>query len=132
MGHPAQQRARRLWFAGRKQAGNRETSGGRRLSRGRRARMIMIAGCGAAAIALVAAACSSSGSSSSSGGTKVAGGTATYALPPSVTPNYIFPITNSTYFSIANLAYLQYFLVPPAVLVRQRHPADAQPLPQPG
>ena len=54
-GHPAQQRARRLWFTGRKQAGNQATPGGRRPSRGRRARMTMIAGCGAAAIALVAA-----------------------------------------------------------------------------
>ena len=111
-GHPAQQRARRLWFAGRKQAGNQATPGGRRPGRGRRARMTMIAGCGAAAIALVAAACSSSGSSSS-GGTKVAGGIATYALPPSVTPNYIFPMTNSTYISVSNTAYLQYLLYRP-------------------
>jgi peptide/nickel transport system substrate-binding protein len=61
---------------------------------------------------LVAAACSGS-NNSSSGGTKVAGGTAVYALPPSVTPNYIFPMTSSTYFSVANTAYLQYFLYRP-------------------
>ncbi len=111
-GHPAQQRGRRLWFSGRKQCGNRERASGRRLGRGHRVRMITIAACGAAAIALVGAACGSSGSSSS-GGTKVAGGTASYALPPSVTPNYIFPFTNSTYFSTSNLAYLQYLLYRP-------------------
>ena len=111
-GHPAQQRARRLWFTGRTQAGNQETAGGRRPGRGRRGRMTMIAGCGAAAIALVAAACGSSGSSSS-GGTKVAGGTASYALPPATTPNYIFPFSNSTYFSVVNISYLQYFLYRP-------------------
>ena len=111
-GHPAQQRARRLWFTGRTQAGNQATPGERRPGRGRRGRMTMIAGCGAAAIALVAAACGSSGSSSS-GGTKVAGGTASYALPPATTPNYIFPMTNSTYISASNTAYLQYFLYRP-------------------
>ena len=67
-----------------------------------------------------------------SGGTKAAGGTATYALPPSTTPNYIFPLTNSTYFSVANICVPAVLPVPPAVLVRQRHPAHPQPLPQPG
>ncbi len=111
-GHPAQQRARRLWFTGRMQAGNQATPGGRRPGRGRRARMITIAGCGAAAIALIAGACSSSGSSSS-GGTKVAGGTASYALPPATTPNYIFPFSNSTFFSVVNISYLQELLYRP-------------------
>ncbi len=111
-GHPQQQRARRLWFTGRTQAGNQEIPGGRRPGGGHRARMTMIAGCGAAAIALVAAACGSGGGSSS-GGTKEAGGTATYALPPSTTPNYIFPFANSTYFSVANISYLQDFLYRP-------------------
>ena len=112
-GHPELQRARRPWFTGRTQAGNQKAPGGRRPSRGRRARMTTIAGCGAAAIALVAAACGSSGSSNSGGGTKVTGGTASYALPPSVTPNYIFPFSNSTYFSVANLSYLQELLYRP-------------------
>ncbi len=111
-GHPQQQRARRLWFTGRTQAGNQEIPAGRRPGGGHRARMTMIAGCGAAAIALVAAACGSGGSSSS-GGTKEAGGTATYALPPSTTPNYIFPFANSTYFSVSNISYLQEFLYRP-------------------
>ena len=112
-GHPEQQRARRLWFTGRKHARTQETPGGRRRGRGRQARMIMIAGCGAAAIALVAAACDSSGSSSSPGSTKVAGGVVTYALPPSTTPNYIFPMTSSAYLGVANNAYLQYLLYRP-------------------
>ncbi len=81
--------------------------------------------CGAAALAVVAAACSSSpGSSTSSssatatatasaGQTKVAGGVATYALPPSTTPNYIFPFTSSTYISIVNLNYFSFLLYRP-------------------
>ncbi len=112
-GHPEQQRGRGLWFTGRKRAGNQDAPGGQRPSRGRQARMATIAGCGAAAIALVVGACGSSGSSSSSGGTKEAGGVATYALPPSTTPNYIFPMSNSTYFSVSNISYLQDFLYRP-------------------
>jgi peptide/nickel transport system substrate-binding protein len=61
---------------------------------------------------MIAAACGGSGGSSS-GGTKVAGGVATYALPPSTTPNYIFPVMNSTYFSVSNYSYLQYLLYRP-------------------
>ena len=58
---------------------------------------------GAAALAVVAAGCGgSSGSSSSTGTTKVKGGTAVYALPPSTMPNYIFPFTSSAYFSVNN------------------------------
>jgi peptide/nickel transport system substrate-binding protein len=112
-GHPEQQRARGLRFFGRRLAEGRDTSQSRAASRGHRARKVLIAGCGAAAIAMVAAACGGGGGSSSSGGTKVSGGVASYALPPSVTPNYIFPMTNSTYISVANTAYLQYFLYRP-------------------
>ncbi len=70
---------------------------------------------GAAALALVAAGCGGSGSSSSSssGGTKEKGGTATYALPPSSTPNYIFPYTSSADFSVVNASYLQDLLYRP-------------------
>ncbi|MGD0559311.1 MAG: ABC transporter substrate-binding protein [Streptosporangiaceae bacterium] len=72
---------------------------------------------GAAALILLAAACGSSGSggssSTSTGGTKVSGGTATYALPPSVTPNYIFPFDSSTYFSVSNSQYFQYLMYRP-------------------
>jgi peptide/nickel transport system substrate-binding protein len=111
-GHPEQQRGRGLWFTGRNRAGNHDAPGGQRPIRGRQARMATIAGCGAAAIALVVGACGSSGSSSS-GGTKVAGGVATYALPPSTTPNYIFPMASSTYFSVANISYLQDYMYRP-------------------
>ncbi len=100
--HPEQQRARGLWF------GIRAAGRGRRTRLARRA---LITACGAALIASVAAACGSS--NGPSGGTKVSGGTATYALPPSTTPNYIFPMANSTYFSVVNLSYLQYFLYRP-------------------
>jgi len=60
-----------------------------------------------AAVALVAAGCSSSGGSSTGAGsgTKVKGGTAVYALPPSTTPNYIFPFTSPAYISVVNANY---------------------------
>src|SRR5690348_8480907 len=60
-----------------------------------------------AAVALVAAGCSSSGGSSTgaASGTKVKGGTAVYALPPSTTPNYIFPFTSPAYISVVNANY---------------------------
>jgi peptide/nickel transport system substrate-binding protein len=86
---------------------------------GGRARKGLAAG-GAAALVLAAAACGSSGSGSGSGsngagsgGTKVQGGTATYALPPNVVPNYIFPFDSSTYFSTANSQYFQYLMYRP-------------------
>src|SRR5579859_7272022 len=56
-----------------------------------RGRMTMAVGGGVVALALVAAGCSSSSNSSGGGtsaGTKVKGGTAVMALPPSTTPNY--------------------------------------------
>ena len=79
---------------------------------GRRARVARIAGCGVAAIALMVTACTN-GDSPSTGGTKVQGGTAIYALPPSPPPNYIFPMASGTYFNVANVAHLQYFLYRP-------------------
>jgi len=76
-----------------------------RRARRLRGRMTMAVGSGVVALALVAAGCSSSSSSNggSQAGTKVKGGTAVYALPPSTTPNYIFPFTSSAYISIYNL-----------------------------
>ncbi len=69
---------------------------------------MLAAGAGAAALALVAAACSSGSSSgSTAGGTPVTGGTAVFAMPPSATPNYIFPYSDSTYISTINIFYLQ-------------------------
>jgi peptide/nickel transport system substrate-binding protein len=87
--------------------------------RRRRARGLLAVACGAAAIALTAAACSSSGSSSNGGaaatptGTPVTGGTATFALPPSTVPNYIFPFDSSTFFSVTNSEDFQYLLYRP-------------------
>jgi peptide/nickel transport system substrate-binding protein len=79
---------------------------------------VLTAACGAAAIAVTAAACGSSGgggtgTSGSSAGTKVSGGTATYALPPSNTPNYIFPFSSSTYFSVVNAEDFQHLMYRP-------------------
>jgi peptide/nickel transport system substrate-binding protein len=83
-------------------------------SRSRLRRRMLAVSAGAAVLALVAAGCSSGGSSSSATGTtKVKGGTAVYALPPSVTPNYIFPYTSSAYISVSNTAYLEYQLYRP-------------------
>jgi peptide/nickel transport system substrate-binding protein len=67
-----------------------------------------------AAVALAAAACSSSGSSSpssSSSGTPISGGTASVALPPGVTYNWIFPfyaITNASVYNNEQFQFLMY------------------------
>ena len=84
----------------------------------RRPRVILAAACGAAAIALTAAACGSgggggNGASAPTGGTPISGGTATFALPPSTTPNYIFPFTSSTFFSVTNAETFQYLMYRP-------------------
>src|SRR5580692_7899625 len=60
-----------------------------------------------AAAALLAAACSSSSGTSASGGKAVTGGTATFAEPPGVTPNYIFPMLTGAYYSVANIEQFQ-------------------------
>jgi peptide/nickel transport system substrate-binding protein len=73
---------------------------------------MLAVGVGVAALAAAAAGCSSDGSSAS-GGTAVKGGTAVYALPPSTTPNYIFPFVSSAYISDANIFYLQALLYRP-------------------
>jgi peptide/nickel transport system substrate-binding protein len=59
------------------------------------------------AIVLLVSACGSSGSSGSSGGTPVSGGTATFAEPPGTTPNYIFPMLTTAYYSVANIEQFQ-------------------------
>jgi peptide/nickel transport system substrate-binding protein len=67
-------------------------------------------GAALAVAALLASACSSGGSgssSASSGGTPVAGGTVTFAEPPGVTPNYIFPMLTGAYYSVANIEEFQ-------------------------
>src|ERR1700733_12181869 len=91
-------------------------------TRRRRARGLLAVACGAAAIAITAAACGSSGTSSAggassstapTGSTPIKGGTATYALPPSNVPNYIFPFTSSSDFSVSNSQYFQYLMYRP-------------------
>src|SRR6516164_3070779 len=80
-----------------------------------RGRMTMAVGGGVVALALVAAGCSSSSSttSGSSAQTKVKGGTAVYALPPSTTPNYIFPFTSPAYISVVNANYFTHLIYRP-------------------
>src|ERR1043165_5200210 len=79
---------------------------GNRRARRLRGRMTIAVGASAVALALIAAGCSSSssncGGGGTSAGTKVKGGTAVWAEPPSTTPNYIFPFTSSAYISVIN------------------------------
>ena len=87
-------------------------------ARGGRARKALAACCAAALVIAAAAACGSSSSSGAGGtsapaGARQAGGTATYALPPSTVPNYIFPFSSSTYFSVVNAEYFQYLMYRP-------------------
>jgi hypothetical protein len=75
--------------------------------------------CCAAAFALVTVACSSNsastgpGNATPSGGTKIQGGTATWAELPSAPPNYIFPFVSGTYSSTANISEFQYLMYRP-------------------
>lgn len=64
-------------------------------------------GIAAAALALAASACSSSSGPGTAGGQPVSGGTATFAEPPGVTPNYIFPMLTGAYYSVANIEQFQ-------------------------
>jgi len=67
-----------------------------------------------ATAALLAAACSSSSPPpSSSGGTKVTGGTATWAEPPGSPPNWIWPFTPITNYSIYNSQSFQWLMYRP-------------------
>jgi peptide/nickel transport system substrate-binding protein len=81
-------------------------------------RKTLAAVCGAVVLAAIASACGSStgsgaGATSAPPGARVSGGTATYALPPSTVPNYIFPFDSSTYFSVVNSEYFQYLMYRP-------------------
>lgn len=73
---------------------------------------------GAAALLLTACGAGSSSSTAASGGappatgptpvgSKVSGGTVSVALPPAVTPNWIFPLAGLAYFSVYNISDLQ-------------------------
>ena len=93
--------------------------------RRRRTRAALAAACGAVVLAVTAAACGGSGGTTGgasagngsvnapTGGTPQNGGTATFALPPSTTPNYIFPFSSSTYFSVVNAENFQYLMYRP-------------------
>jgi peptide/nickel transport system substrate-binding protein len=67
---------------------------------------------GAGVVAMIASGCASTtGSGSSSGGTPIKGGTATVALPPSTTYNWIFPfydIANSSSYDDEQFQWLMY------------------------
>jgi peptide/nickel transport system substrate-binding protein len=71
---------------------------------------------GAVVLALAAAGCAGSGSSSSSGNTRVKGGTAVWAEPPSLPPSYIFPFMNAANESNVNLFDFQYLMYRPLYL----------------
>jgi peptide/nickel transport system substrate-binding protein len=68
-----------------------------------------------AVAALLVAACSSSGSSAPSGksGTPVSGGVATFALPPSAVPDWIFPFIDSAHSSVDNRNQFDYLMYRP-------------------
>jgi peptide/nickel transport system substrate-binding protein len=77
-----------------------------------RAGAVLAVACGAAAITLTAA-CGGSGTSDLTDGTAVAGGTATFALPPSAIPSYIFPVESGSHSSAVNRQDLQYLMYRP-------------------
>jgi len=70
-----------------------------------------------AVVVTVLAACGGGGSSSTNGGgnggTKLVGGTATWAEAPQATPNYIFPFAQFADFSVANLTQFQELMYRP-------------------
>jgi peptide/nickel transport system substrate-binding protein len=86
--------------------------------RRRSGRRLFAAFCGAAALAITAAACGGSGggagaNSTPTGGKPVKGGTATFALAPNSAPNYIFPFTSASNFSVYNAEEFQYLMYRP-------------------
>ncbi|MHB8243977.1 MAG: ABC transporter substrate-binding protein [Acidimicrobiales bacterium] len=74
-----------------------------------------------AAAALALSACGSSPSSTPTSKTTTTvapahfyhGGTVQWALPPQVAPNYIFPFSSLSYFSVTNLTQFQYLMYRP-------------------
>jgi len=77
------------------------------------ARRRVALGCvGLLTVALAAAGCGSH-NRSGAGNTPRNGGTATYALPANVTPNYIFPFSPGVDFTVVNLDNLQMLMYRP-------------------
>ncbi len=66
----------------------------------------------AAMLVLAAAGCTG-GQSTPGGTTPVRGGTAVYALPPTSTPDYIFPFLSSQHFTGANVNYFTQLMYRP-------------------
>jgi peptide/nickel transport system substrate-binding protein len=90
-------------------------SGGRAPGAARRRLVLMAAG---GALALGVAACSSGGNSASGGGspsagTAVSGGTATVAVTNGTQPNYIWPFTPATNYSVFNVEMFQWLMYRP-------------------
>jgi len=81
-----------------------------------RGRALFAVGGAATALAVTLAGCGG-GSGTSGGGTPVSGGTVNFAEYPTSTPNYIFPFTSSSYFSVANAELFQYLMFRPLVWI---------------
>jgi peptide/nickel transport system substrate-binding protein len=88
-----------------------------------RRRMTMGVGAGAVALALVAAGCSSSSSSGGTTSTKVKGGTATFAEEPGAQPNWIWPFSPITNYSVYNSQYFQWLLYRPLYMFGNNGPS---------
>jgi peptide/nickel transport system substrate-binding protein len=75
----------------------------------------VLGSCAAAGLALILAACgpASAGSTSAGPTTPVNGGVVTYAMLPSFNANYIFPMVDTTYDTVANANDFQYLMYRP-------------------
>jgi len=83
----------------------------------RRFRTAVTIALGVGIAAVLLAACSSNTPSASNNntgnGSKVSGGTVTWAEPPSAVPNYIFPFMSLAFFSVTNLSQFQQLMYRP-------------------
>lgn len=77
---------------------------------------LLLAACGGASPHRASSSSTSTTSSSASktpASQRLKGGTATFALGPTATPDYIFPLMSTTYFTVANISNFQYFMYKP-------------------
>ena len=96
----------------------------------RRLRTAVTIALGVGIAAVLLAACSSSPSNSASNtssGTKIKGGTVTWAEPPSAVPNYIFPFMSLAFFSVTNLSQFQQLMYRPLYWFGNNGTASIQP-----
>ena len=80
--------------------------------------------------AVLLAACSSNSTPTTappSSGTKVSGGTATWAEAPSTPPNYIFPFMSLAFFSVSNLSEFQQLMYRPLYWFGNNGTASIEP-----